>query len=366
MPKQKTIETKTPGRTGSLAAAVAMVLPLYTGCVNKDAVKPVQQPTQPAAAMCQPAIKAASKATARNITELWDVNGCPPVVTVGPGHVIVADPFIVPPSLILRVDKVDNEATELTRCFSLAAGTTGCEGHSNRIRHGMDKLREASYSSSVDIKSEKGERPGTAKLTFSYRPTGVGCVKKDTAAPASQQSAITEIEISARDRKVEVFGATAGSKFATSDHSVTVTHVDNDGISLLAEGPGHNIGFRVPYGRMCNDWPEVGVVRAEKGKRPNAANVTIRPSGSAIQKTDDSVTSILAAPGDTFERNGYQVDVISLTGSGALIHAVTNVPKHKHLLFQVPYGKDFAGAPEIGILRADKGCGDNTVKLEIR
>ena len=197
-------------------------------------------------------------------------------------------------------------------------------------------------------------------------PLYTGCVKKDTVAPASQPSGQMERKKTAPAKAFSVFGATAGSKFATSDHSVTVTHVDNDGISLLAEGIGHNIGFRVPYGRMCNDWPEVGVVRAEKGKRPDAANVTIRQGGSAIQKTDDSVTSILASPGDTFERNGYQVDVISLTGSGALIHAVTNVPKHKHLLFQVPYGKDFAGAPEIGILRADKGCGDNTVKLEIR
>jgi|GEM_PF-6613388 len=225
-------------------------------------------------------------------------------------------------------------------------------------------------------------------------PLYTGCVKKDTVAPASQQSGYTEVKRAAPkrmaatmilyvgndrwcpNRKVECpegslcnpakvfsfFGATAGSKFATSNYCVTVVHVDNDGISLLAEGPGHNIGFRVPYGRMCNDWPEVGVVRAEKGKRPNAANVTIRPSGSAIRKMDDSVTSVVASPGDTFERNGYQVNVISLTESGVVIHAVSK----KHLLFQVPYGKDFADAPEIGTLRAERGCRDNTVKLEIR
>jgi len=202
LPKQKTIETKFVDRMKTGVAVFATVLPMLGGCLRYDNAALVQNQPTPAAraaalaswrldparcaAMSQPAIKAASKATARNITELWGVHGCPPVVTVGPGHVIVADPFIVPPSLILRVDKVDNEATELTRCFSQVTGIIGCEGHSNRIRHGMDELREVSYSSSVDIKSEKGERPGTAKLTFSYRPTGIGCVKKDAVAPASQ------------------------------------------------------------------------------------------------------------------------------------------------------------------------------------
>ena len=189
-------------------------------------------------------------------------------------------------------------------------------------------------------------------------PLSAGCLRYDNVKPVQNPSQPSGY--------ASVFGATAGSKFATRDHSVTVMRVENGGISLLAEGPGHNIGFRVPYGRICNDWPEVGVVRAEKGKRPNSANLTIQPGGSAIRETNDSVTSLVVSPGDTFDRNGYQVDVISLTESGVLIHAVSNVPKHKHLLFQVPYGKDFADAPEIGTLRADKGCGDNTVKLEIR
>ena len=51
MARQKTIETRTPSKIGSLAAAVAMVLPLYTGCLRYETVKPVQnQPTPTARA----------------------------------------------------------------------------------------------------------------------------------------------------------------------------------------------------------------------------------------------------------------------------------------------------------------------------
>jgi len=49
MARQKTIETRTPSKIVSLAAAVAVVLPLYAGCLRYENAKPVQNQPTPAA-----------------------------------------------------------------------------------------------------------------------------------------------------------------------------------------------------------------------------------------------------------------------------------------------------------------------------
>jgi len=68
---------------------------------------------------------------------------------------------------------------------------------------------------------------------------------------------------------------TAGMKLATKDYVITVLELTNYGVILLAESPGHQIMFQVPYGQKFIDAPEVGVFRAEKGGQPNTAKLEI-------------------------------------------------------------------------------------------
>jgi len=71
--RQKTTQPKFFDKLKIGAAAFAVALPLCTGCMNKETIKPVQQPTQAAATVSQPASAPKRNTTAKDMEGMPDL-----------------------------------------------------------------------------------------------------------------------------------------------------------------------------------------------------------------------------------------------------------------------------------------------------